>query len=203
MGGRKVSAPVNPGSVGRPGGLELGPLFAGAWRWPALPREPGFADPAGAAGRYGLPMARILLWAAAGVAVLVCGLALLLFFVAMAALVQVGSLDRFPWELWISLGGGMAVQVLLPHLAATALAWWLLARVRPTLDRRWPPVIAGLPLVAAITVVPLLAEGFPMWQPQTATDVLATAALIVAATSAALLLPRRLSARLAPGTLAT
>jgi hypothetical protein len=135
-------------------------------------------------------------WAACSGALLAGGFAALVAWIAWHAGATPGPVQR---QAWIALATRVLEQALLPLWGATLVSWLALARGVPALDRGWRTLAPGIALLAALWFAPVGAFGFTMWTPRDAHDVLGTLALCAGGVSVALLLPRWLWRRLAPG----
>ena len=133
---------------------------------------------------------RILAWASASAIAICVGFALLAVgWFALGAGHSQGGLDRFRGSVWWSLYAAVVVQALLPHLLLSLLAWLVVTRRYPRLERSWLSLLAGTTLTAA-GCFPLVGWlTFAAWNPNSVRDYLATLLLVTGGTSAALVLP--------------
>jgi hypothetical protein len=137
-----------------------------------------------------------LVWAVCLAALLAGGFAALVAWIAWHAGASPGPVQL---QAWIAIATRVLEQALLPLWAATLASWLALARGLPALDRGWRTLAPGVALLAALWFAPVGAFGFTMWTPRDAHDVIGTVALCAGGVSVALLLPRWLWRRLAPG----
>ena len=146
---------------------------------------------------------RILGWAAGAMLVLCIGFALLgMGLIALEATRSEVSLDQLRLGVWRSLYTVIVSQALLPHLLLSLVAWLVIARSVPFLERSWRPLLPGMTVTAAICFPVIGSLSFTVWTPTSSGDYVATLLLMTGGASAALALPRWLFRFLSPGAFA-
>jgi hypothetical protein len=124
--------------------------------------------------------ARASLWATLSVALLLGGL------LAIGALFARG----LPRDIRFELASAVALQALIPLWAATFATWLVAARLAPALERSLGRVALGVAAAATLWFPLIGGVLFIAWEPRGAADWAGTWLLMVAAVTAALLLPR-------------
>jgi len=146
---------------------------------------------------------RGIAWALASAALLAGG-----FYVVGAALVAIAMLRTGTPPGQVELNGlnliffAVLREALLPHWLLTLLTWLVLARLVPRLEGAWRFLGPSLAAVAALWFPAVGFLLFRAWKPTSAADVANTWLLMTASVALALLLPRLVLRRLAPGALA-
>lgn len=142
----------------------------------------------------------MVIWAVASLAIALVGLVAVTAFATLAVPISVASGDAavaapLGWRL---LFATIARQALLPHLAVTFASYVVAARWLSVLERDLGSVLLGVATLATLSFPAVGAFSFTAWKPDGVGDYLATWLLLVAATSTALVLPRRLVPMLRP-----
>lgn len=143
---------------------------------------------------------RALVWLAVSAGLLLAGFAV--FGTALLAPTVIargelpGDVQR---EALAAVFSGIATQALLPELALTGVTWLVVARIAPRFERSGLELAVALPAVAALWFPIVGRYLFVIWSPAGPGSYAATLALVAGGASLALLLPRALSAALAPG----
>jgi len=135
---------------------------------------------------------RASVWAALSVALLLGGL------FAIGALFA-GELPR---EIRFELASAVALQALIPLWAATFATWLVATRLAPALERSLARVALGVAAAATLWFPLIVGVLFVAWHPRGPADWAGTWLLLVAAVTAALLLPRWLVRGLRSGVFA-
>jgi hypothetical protein len=143
---------------------------------------------------------RVVVWAIASLAVALAGLMVVTALVSVAIPISIPSGDAAVAAPagWGLIFATIARQALLPHLALTCVSYVVAARFLKELERGIGSVLLGVATLATLAFPAVGAFSFTAWKPGGAGDYLATWLLLVAATSAALVLPRGLVPMLRP-----
>jgi hypothetical protein len=145
-------------------------------------------------------LARALFWLAASAGLLLAGFALL---AALLLIPSIASRGELPGDVQRQALGlvysTIATQALLPELVLAFASWLVLARIVPALELSGRALAIALPLLAAAWF-PLVGHySFGIWSPSSPRDYAMTLLLVAGGAALALLVPRALSAALAPG----
>lgn len=143
---------------------------------------------------------RALVWLAASAGLLLAG------FAAFAGALLAPSViagPELPGEVQRdalgALYSALAAQALLPELALVLVTWLVVARLAPALDRSRLTLALALPAIGALWFPAVGHYCFAMWSPTGPRDYVLTLLLVAGGASLALLIPRFVSAALAPG----
>ena len=137
---------------------------------------------------------RLGVWVVAAAAVLAIGFAVLgVTLIGLEISRREEGVGDIQWLVWMELYRVVLMQALLPQLAATAVVHTVIARLAPALDATWPRTVGALALSAVIGFPVVWMWTFVAWNPTSARDVIATAALVGGAAAFALLLTRRIA----------
>jgi hypothetical protein len=144
--------------------------------------------------------ARALVWLGTSAGLLLAGFAV---FAGLVLIPSVASRGELPGQLQREALGlvfsTIAIQALLPELALAFATWLVLARAVPALELSGRAIAIGLPVVAAAWFPVVGHCWFHVWSPTSPRDYAMTLLLVGGGAALALLVPRALSAALAPG----